>query len=80
MPGYARRMVTKPDKARMHRLAIDLADGESDDRGTAEQRRLILARINADRSAQGILPLNDRAPEEALYERARSLGMARIDR
>ena len=73
-------MVSEQDKAKMRRLASDLADGESDDRGTPDQRRLILACINADRHEQGLPKLDDRAPEEGLYERARSLGMARIDR
>lgn len=64
----------------MRQLALDLATGESDERGTPEQRRQILETINADRRRQGLEPLSDRAPEEGLYERARSLGMARIDR
>lgn len=73
-------MVSDVDRTKMRRLARDLADGESDDRGTPEQRRQILETINADRRRQGLEPLTDRAPEEGLYERARSLGMARIDR
>jgi len=73
-------MVSDRDRAKMQRLARDLAESESDDRGTPEQRRYILETINADRSSQGREPLVDRAPEEGLYERARSLGMARVDR
>jgi hypothetical protein len=73
-------MVSDRDKAKMHRLARDLADGETDERGTPVQRRLILEHINADRVRHGAQPLVDRAPEEGLYDRARSLGMARIDR
>jgi hypothetical protein len=41
---------------------------------------VILERINVDRMAHGNDPFDDRAPEEGLYERAKSLGMARIDR
>jgi len=73
-------MVSDRDRAKMQRLARDLAESESDDRGTPEQRRYILETINADRTSQGREPLVDRAPEEGLYERARSLGMARVDR
>jgi len=75
-----RNVVTESDRAKMRRLALDLVDGESDDRGTPEQRRRILETINADRRRQGLEPLTERAPEEGLYERARSLGMARVDR
>jgi hypothetical protein len=73
-------MVSDRDRAKMQRLAADLASGETDDRGTPDQRRDLLAVINADRARHGAEPLSDRAPEEGLYERARSLGMARIDR
>jgi hypothetical protein len=73
-------MVSDRDRAKMQRLAADLASGEIDDRGTPDQRRDLLAIINADRVRHGAEPLSDRAPEEGLYERARSLGMARIDR
>jgi len=73
-------MVSDRDRTKMQRLSIDLTDGETDDRGTPEQRRRILDSINADRRRQGLEPLTDRAPEEALYERARTLGMARVDR
>lgn len=73
-------MVSERDKAKMRRLADDLADSETDDRGTPRQRRLLLEHINADRTRLGAAPLVDRAPEEGLYERAKSLGMARIDR
>lgn len=73
-------MVSDGDRAKMQRLAVDLADGVTDDRGTPEQRRRILDSINADRRRQGLEPLTDRAPEEGLYERARTLGMARVDR
>jgi hypothetical protein len=64
----------------MQRIGRDLAAGERDDQGTPEQRRKMLERINADRAAHGLEPLVDRAPEEGIYDRARSLGMARIDR
>jgi hypothetical protein len=64
----------------MRRIAADLAESERDDRGTPEQRRTILGWINDQRAAIGAPPLEDRAPEEGLYERARSLGMDRIDR
>lgn len=73
-------MVSDRDRAKMQRLSIDLVDGETDDRGTPEQRRRILDSINADRRRRGLEPLTDRAPEEGLYERARTLGMARVDR
>jgi len=73
-------MVSERDRATIRRLARDLADSETDDRGTPDQRRRTLEMINADRRRQGFAPLTDEAPEEGLYERARSLGMARIDR
>jgi len=73
-------MVSDRDRAKMQRLSTDLADGETDDRGTPEQRRRILDSINTDRRRRGLEPLTDRAPEEGLYERARTLGMARVDR
>ena len=73
-------VVSARDKAKMQRIGHDLAAGERDDRGAPPQRRKLLEVINADRAAHGFEPLADRAPEEGLYERARSLGMARIDR
>ena len=73
-------MVSDRDKAKMRRIGRDMASGETDDRGTAAQRDAILDHINADRARHGLPALTDRAPEEGLYERARSLGMARIDR
>jgi hypothetical protein len=73
-------MVSERDRVIMARVARDLADGETDERGTPEQRRAILEEINADRIDHGIEPLDDRAPEEGFYDRAKSLGMARIDR
>lgn len=73
-------MVSESDRAKMARLARDLANSELDDRGTAAERRVILEEINADRVRHGIEPLEDRAPEEGLYDRAKSLGMARVDR
>ncbi len=73
-------MVSDRDRAKMAQVGRDLAATESDDRGTPEQRRQILDQINADRVEAGRPPLDDRAPEEGLYDRARSLGMARIDR
>ncbi len=73
-------MVSERDKAKMRSIGRDLAAGETYDRGTTAQRRAILERINADRAEHGLPALTDSAPEEGLYERARSLGMARIDR
>jgi hypothetical protein len=73
-------MVSERDQAMMARVARDLADGETDDRGTPDQRRVILEEINADRIRHEIEPLDARAPEEGFYDRAKSLGMARIDR
>lgn len=73
-------MVSDDDRAKMARLARDLNADEVDDRGTVEHRRVILEWINADRVAHGRKPFVDRAPEEGLYERARSLGMERVDR
>lgn len=73
-------MVSDRDRAKMRQVARDLAEGETDERGTPAQRRLTLEHINADRARHGAEPLVDRAPEEGLYDRARSLGMARIDR
>lgn len=73
-------VVSARDRAKMKRIARDLAAGENSDRGTPRQRRKLLELINADRTAHGLEPLVDRAPEEGLYDRARSLGMARVDR
>lgn len=73
-------MVSAHDRAKMHRLGEALAESESNDRGTPQQRQNVLAMINAGRVRDGLEPMTDRAPEEGLYERARSLGMARIDR
>jgi hypothetical protein len=64
----------------MQRIARDLQAGETDERGTSAQRAELLALINEGRRRAGIAPLDDRAPEEGLYDRAKSLGMARIDR
>lgn len=72
--------VSESDRAKMRRIARDLAESETDDRGTPEQRADLLALINERRHEVGLAPLVDRAPEEGLYDRARSLGMARIDR
>ncbi|MEO1058437.1 MAG: hypothetical protein AAFY28_16135 [Actinomycetota bacterium] len=72
--------VSDRDRAKMKRIGRDLAAAETDERGTPEQRGEILAAINANRERHGRVPLSDRAPEEGFYERARSLGMARIDR
>lgn len=72
--------VSESDRAKMRRIARDLAESETDDRGTPEQRADLLALINERRHEVGLAPLDDRAPEEGLYDRARSLGMARIDR
>lgn len=73
-------MVTERDRAAMRRLGESLADSETDDRGSTEQRRDLLASINERRRRNGQPPLDDRAPEEGLHDRARSLGMARVDR
>lgn len=72
--------VSESDRAKMRRIARDLAESETDDQGTPEQRADLLALINERRHEVGLEPLVDRAPEEGLYDRARSLGMARIDR
>ena len=72
--------VSESDRAKMRRIARDLAESETDDRGTPEQRADLLALINERRREVGLAALVDRAPEEGLYDRARSLGMARIDR
>ncbi len=72
-------MVSARDKAKMRRIGRDLATGELHDRGTPKQRKKMLEAINADRATHGFAPLDDRPPEEGFYERARSLGMARID-
>jgi hypothetical protein len=77
---YPQFMVTEHDKAKMILLARDLAAGTCNDRGTLAQRAQILEFINADRTRHGVQPLVDRAPEEGFYDRAKSLGMARIDR
>ncbi len=73
-------LVSERDRAKMRTLGDDLAAGESDRRGTAAERQAILEAINADRRHAGRDPLTDKAPEEGLHERARSLGMARVDR
>jgi hypothetical protein len=72
--------VSTSDQSKMRTLAITLAESETDDRGTPEQRRALLELINLDRAGVGATALDDRAPEEGLYDRAKSLGMARIDR
>ena len=72
--------VSASDKLKMRKLAMALAESETDDRGTPEQRRDLLELINVDRASVGATALDDRAPEEGLYDRAKSLGMARIDR
>jgi hypothetical protein len=72
--------VSESDRAKMRQIARDLADSETDDRGTPEQRADLLALINEGRREVGLAALVDRAPEEGLYDRAKSLGMARIDR
>ena len=64
----------------MRRLGRALHVSETDERGTPEQRAEMLDLINADRRRHGREPLVDRAPEEGFYDRARTLGMARIDR
>ena len=71
-------MVSEHDRQAMLRLARDLAASETDAQGTPEQRAEVLALINADRVRDGAEPLADRAPEEGFYDRAKSLGMARI--
>ncbi|MFN0030323.1 MAG: hypothetical protein ACKV2O_24480, partial [Acidimicrobiales bacterium] len=73
-------VVSERDQAKMARIGEDLALGVVDHWGSAEQRSGFLRLINEDRVAHGFEPLDDRPPEEGLYERARSLGMARIDR
>ena len=73
-------MVSDDERAKMSRIGRDLGLGETDDRGTPQQRRQILDEINRSRVDSGLASLDDRAPEEGLYDRARSLGMARIDR
>jgi hypothetical protein len=57
-------MVSERDQAKMRRLAADLAAGETDERGTAEQRRCVLDATNAHRRRLGLEPLTDRPPEE----------------
>ncbi len=64
----------------MAAIAADLRRGQTDDRGTPEQRAAFLQVINADRIGHGIAPMTECVPEEGFYERARSLGMARVDR
>ena len=73
-------MVSDDERANMSRIGRDLSLGETDERGTPQQRRQILDEINRARVGTGLASLDDRAPEEGLYDRARSLGMARIDR
>ncbi len=73
-------MVSERDRAKMHRIGTDLAAGEIDDRGTVDQRADILGIVNGKRRRAGRDLLDDRAPEEGFYDRAKSLGMARIDR
>lgn len=67
----------------MERLARSLRAIEQEDPGDPEARRALLRLVNARRVADGADPLPDEdetRPEEALYRRARSLGMARTDR
>lgn len=79
--GMLRGMpVSDADKERMRRLARDLGDSETDRRGTAEQRAVTRAWINARRQEIGAPPLDGLPPEEGFYRRARALGMARVHR
>lgn len=73
-------VVSDRDRQKMSALAADLRRSETDDRGSVEWRAATLDYINADRVVMGIAPLDERAPEEGFYERARSLGMDRLDR
>ena len=73
-------MVSAHDKAKMRSIAASLTQAETTQRGTPAERRQMLDHINSDRARHGAPPLLDRAPEEGFYDRARSLGMARIDR
>ena len=67
-------MVTERDRVKMRQVGRDLAAGETAERGSPGQRQLILEHINTDRVRHGAEPLVDRAPEESLYDRAKSLG------
>jgi hypothetical protein len=73
-------MVRADDERRMRRLGADLDESVVDDHGTTEERAERLEWINDGRRRIGLEPLDDRAPEEGFYDRARSLGMARTDR
>lgn len=78
--GILGAMVSERDKKMMELIGRDLSSSETHDRGTPRQRETTLDFINADRGRFGEQPMVDRAPEEGFYERARSLGMGRIDR
>lgn len=65
-------MVSERDKRMMRILGEDLRRAESNDRGTPEQWAAVIAWVNRRRAKDGRPPLEDKAPEEGFYERARS--------
>lgn len=77
--------VSKEDRDRIERLVRDLERIETDDAGTPEQRRRILAVVNYLRTRAGEPPFpaddeEEDYPELGFYRRARELGMAPIAR
>ena len=75
--------VSAADRARFERQAAALAEADTDDPGTPEERRRLLELINTIRIADGSEPFpdEDQEPYEVVFHRrAKALGMARSSR
>lgn len=75
--------VTAADRERFRRQADALAEADTEDPGTPDQRRRLLELINAIRTADGSAPFpdEDQEPHEVVFHRrAKALGMARTAR
>jgi hypothetical protein len=62
----------------MRRVAVRLAEIETDEEPTADRRELLIRSANRWRADHGISPLKDELgdpPELELYRRARALGL-----
>lgn len=79
---YFDMAISKEDRERFERQASDLAKIETDDPGTPERRKAMLAIINHFRVLLGFDPFPDENeeddPELEFNRRADALGMARI--
>ena len=75
--------VTDAERERFRRQAAALAEADTEDPGTPDQRRRLLELINAIRTADGSEPFpdEDQEPHEVVFHRrAKALGMARSAR